>query len=73
MLRKLVHIGTIAFEFTIRARDFSLANIFFQNIWGCRRDVIEDGFIHAEIFSQYRLGGMSNPVVNGKGCAFGFY
>ena len=69
-LRKLVHVGTVAFEFTVWTLNFTLAHVFFQDIWRYRRDIIEDGFVDAEILSQDRLGGVNNPVVNGKGCAF---
>lgn len=72
MLRKLVHVGAVAFEFTVWARDFSLAHIFFQNIWGWRWHVIEDRRIHSKISRQDILGGMGDPVVNGKRCTFIF-
>lgn len=70
ILRQLIYVGAVAFEFTIRARNFSLTNLFFQNIRSWRRDVIEDGCVHTKISRQYILGGMNDPIVHGKGCTF---
>lgn len=72
MLRKLVHVGAVAFELAVWARDFALAHIFFQNIWGWRWHVVEDGLIHTEISRQDILGCMSDPIINGKRCTFVF-
>ena len=72
MLRKLVHIGAVAFEFAVWARNFALAHIFLQNIWGWRWHVIENRRVHTEISCQNIFGGMSDPIINGKRCPFIF-
>lgn len=72
LLRKVVHVGAVAFEFAVWARDFLIRDLFLQDVRGRRRDVIENGCIDAEILSQDRLGGMDNPIVDGKGCALLF-
>lgn len=49
LLGKMVDVGTITFQLSVRACDISLADFAFNNVWVWRWYGVEDGFIDPKI------------------------